>query len=249
MAVSTHLKQFDGPLDLLLHLVDKAKIDLKDIFVSEITEQYIEAVRSAPDFDMDEASEFIAMAALLVEIKSRHLLPKPPKEDEEDPEQALIARLTAYKQFKESAQSMAQFEKSARQVFGKLPEEYPLPPPTLELDGLTLKALWEALLRVQNRVPPEPREVDFRLRDIRRDSHTVEGCMEAIESRLVMGNAGFDELFSAAPDREEVVTLFIALLELLKLGKAHVVQNATFDRILLVPGPKAQEGEQSDGNE
>lgn len=249
MAVSIHLKQFDGPLDLLLHLVGKAKIDLKDIFVSEITEQYIEAVRSAPDFDMDEASEFIAMAALLVEIKSRHLLPKPPKEDEEDPEQALIARLTAYKQFKESAQSMAQFEKSARQVFGKLPEEYPLPPPTLELDGLTLQALWEALLRVQNRVPPQPREVDFRLRDIRRDSHTVEGCMEAIESRLVMGSAGFDELFSAEPDREEVVTLFIALLELLKLGKAHVMQSATFDRILLVPGPKAQEGEPTDGNE
>ncbi|MCI5955682.1 MAG: segregation/condensation protein A [Clostridiales bacterium] len=249
MAVSIHLKQFDGPLDLLLHLVGKAKIDLKDIFVSEITEQYIEAVRSAPDFDMDEASEFIAMAALLVEIKSRHLLPKPPKEDEEDPEQALIARLTAYKQFKESAQSMAQFEKSARQVFGKLPEEYPLPPPTLELDGLTLQALWEALLRVQNRVPPQPREVDFRLRDIRRDSHTVEDCMEAIESRLVMGSAGFDELFSAEPDREEVVTLFIALLELLKLGKAHVMQSATFDRILLVPGPKAQEGEPTDGNE
>lgn len=249
MAVSIHLKQFDGPLDLLLHLVGKAKIDLKDIFVSEITEQYIEAVRSAPDFDMDEASEFIAMAALLVEIKSRHLLPKPPKEDEEDPEQALIARLTAYKQFKESAQSMAQFEKSARQVFGKLPEEYPLPPPTLELDGLTLQALWEALLRVQNRVPPQPREVDFRLRDIRRDSHTVEGCMEAIESRLVMGSAGFDELFSAEPDREEVVTLFIALLELLKLGKAHVMQSATFDCILLVPGPKAQEGEPTDGDE
>ena len=249
MAVSIHLKQFDGPLDLLLHLVGKAKIDLKDIFVSEITEQYIEAVRSAPDFDMDEASEFIAMAALLVEIKSRHLLPKPPKEDEEDPEQALIARLTAYKQFKESAQSMAQFEKSARQVFGKLPEEYPLPPPTLELDGLTLQALWEALLRVQNRVPPQPREVDFRLRDIRRDSHTVEGCMEAIESRLVMGSAGFDELFSAEPDREEVVTLFIALLEVLKLGKAHVMQSATFDRILLVPGPKAQEGEPTDGDE
>lgn len=249
MAVSIHLKQFDGPLDLLLHLVGKAKIDLKDIFVSEITEQYIETVRCAPDFDMDEASEFITMAALLVEIKSRRLLPKPPKEDEEDPEQALIARLTAYKQFKESAQSMALFEKSARQAFGKLPEEYPLPPPTLELDGLTLQALWEALLRVQNRVPPQPREVDFRLRDIRRDSHTVEGCMEAIESRLVMGSAGFDELFSAEPDREEVVTLFIALLELLKLGKAHVMQSATFDRILLVPGPRAQEGEPTDGDE
>ena len=161
MAVSIHLKQFDGPLDLLLHLVGKAKIDLADIFVSEITEQYIEIVRGAPDFDMDEASEFIAMAALLVEIKSRRLLPKPPREEEEDPEQALIARLTAYKQFRESARNMAEFEKSALKLFGKLPEEYPLPPPTLELDGLTLEALWQALLRVQDRRPAEPREVDF----------------------------------------------------------------------------------------
>ena len=78
MAVHVRLKQFDGPLDLLLHLVGKAKIDLKDIFISQITEQYIEIVRNAPDYDMDEASEFIAMAALLVEIKSRSLLPKPP---------------------------------------------------------------------------------------------------------------------------------------------------------------------------
>ena len=241
MAVSIHLKQFDGPLDLLLHLVGKAKIDLADIFVSEITEQYIEIVRGAPDFDMDEASEFIAMAALLVEIKSRRLLPKPPREEEEDPEQALIARLTAYKQFRESARNMAEFEKSALKLFGKLPEEYPLPPPTLELDGLTLEALWQALLRVQDRRPAEPREVDFRLRDIRRDSYTVEGCMETIESRLVLGSVSFDELFSDQPDREEVVTLFIALLELLKLGKAHVRQNGTFDRIMLVPGRREEE--------
>ena len=142
MAVSVHLKQFDGPLDLLLHLVGKAKIDLADIFVSEITEQYVQIVSEAPDFDMEEASEFIAMAALLVEIKSRRLLPRPPHEEEEDPEQALIARLSAYKQLKESAQQMAAFEKSALRLFGKLPEEYPLPPPTLEWDGLTLEALW-----------------------------------------------------------------------------------------------------------
>lgn len=245
MAVTIHLRQFDGPLDLLLHLVGKARIDLKDIFVSEITEQYVQAVQSAPDFDMDEASEFIAMAALLVEIKSRRLLPKPPPESGEDPEQALIRRLEEYQRFKESAKSMAGFEKAALQVFGKLPEEYPLPPPSLELDGLTLEALWEALLRVQGRRPAGPREVDFRLRDIRRDSHTVEGCMEAIESRLVLGSVSFDELFSDDPCREEVVTLFIALLELLKLGKAHVRQSATFERIMLVPGRR--EEEETDG--
>ena len=94
---------------------------------------------------------------------------------------------------------------------------------------------------MQGRRPAEPREVDFRLRDIRRDSHTVEGCMEAIESRLVLGSVSFDELFSEEPDREEVVTLFIALLELLKLGKAHVRQNGTFDRIMLAPGPREEE--------
>ena len=247
MAVSVHLKQFDGPLDLLLHLIGKSKIDLKDIFVSEITEQYIEAVKNAPDFDMDEASEFIAMAALLVEIKSRHLLPKPPKEDEEDPEEALIARLTAYKQFKESARNMAEFEQSAKCVFGKLPEEFPLPPPAVELDNLTLEALWQALLRVQNRTPPEPRQVDFRLRDIRRDSYTVEGCMEAIESRLVLGETRFEALFSDAPGREEVVTLFIALLELLKLGKVYVKQSATFEEITLMPGAKPFEEGEEDG--
>ena len=248
MAVSIHLKQFDGPLDLLLTLIGKAKIDLQEIFVSDITEQYIAIVQNAPDFDMEEASEFISMAALLIEIKSRHLLPKPPKEEEEDPEQALIERLIAYKQFKESAQNMQTFEKSALQVFGKLPEEYPLPPPTFELEGLTLEALWEALMRVHNRVAPEASEINFRLRDIKRDSYTVEGCIEAIESRLQLGETRFEELFSETPDKEEVVTLFMALLEILKLGKAHVVQSATFDTILLVPGRKETDGEQDDGD-
>ena len=117
----------------------------------------------------------------------------------------------------------------------------------MELDNLTLEALWQALLRVQNRTPPEPRQVDFRLRDIRRDSYTVEGCMEAIESRLVLGETRFDALFSDAPGREEVVTLFIALLELLKLGKVYVKQSATFEDITLVPGTKPFDEGEEDG--
>ena len=242
MPVLIHLKQFDGPLDLLLHLVGKAKIELKDIFISEITEQYISTVRGAPDFDMDEASEFVAMAALLVEIKSRSLLPKPPKEEDEDPEQILIERLNAYKLLKESARNMADIEAAARRAFGKLPEEYPLPPATMEIDGLTLEALWEALGRIAGRVPKEPRETFYLMRDIRRDSFTVEGCMEAIESRLRSGRLDFEQLLSGEPNREEVVTLFIALLELLKLGKAYVSQGAAFDRIVLCPGRRDDRG-------
>ncbi len=243
MAVHIRLKQFDGPLDLLLHLIGKAKIDLKDIFVSQITEQYIDIVRNAPDYDMDEASEFIAMAALLVEIKSRSLLPKPPKPEEEDPEQLLIDRLIAYKQFKESARQMADFEKSAQLVFGKLPEEYPLPPPEVELDNLTLDALWQAMERIQQRAPRQPQESGFRLRDIRRDNFTVEGCIEAIESRLKEGRVPFEELFSPCPSREEVVTLFMAVLELLRQGRVHVRQKDMFTRITLLPGRRNDDGE------
>ena len=84
MAFSLHLSQFDGPLDMLLFLIGKAKVDIKDIFVSEVTQQYIDFVRNAPDLDMDDASGFLQMAATLLEIKSRSLLPREPREGEEE---------------------------------------------------------------------------------------------------------------------------------------------------------------------
>ena len=87
MAMTFQLKDFDGPLDLLLFLINKEKIDIKDIFVSQITDQYIDSVRNAPDLDMDDATDFLVMAATLLEIKSRAMLPRPPRieEGEEDP--------------------------------------------------------------------------------------------------------------------------------------------------------------------
>ena len=129
------LKQFDGPLDLLLSLVQHAKIDIQDIFVSQITEQYLESMAGVDELDMDSASEFLAMAATLMEIKSRALLPAPPEpeeEGEETPEQALIRQLTEYKAFKELSQDMRKLEDEARSLISKLPEEYPLPPPPVE---------------------------------------------------------------------------------------------------------------------
>ena len=104
---------FDGPLSVILLLLSKNKIEIQDVSITSILEQYLAYLDEMKRLDMEIASEFIAMAALLVEIKSRRLLPKPPREEEEDPEQALIARLTAYKQFRESARNMAEFEKSA----------------------------------------------------------------------------------------------------------------------------------------
>ena len=236
------LKDFDGPLDLLLHLVTKAQVDIKDIFISEITDQYIESVRNAPDLDMDDASDFLVMAATLLEIKSRAMLPKPPviPDGEVDPEQELIRRLEEYKRFKETADAMKQFEKAARDLFSKLPEEYPLPPQETELVGLTLEGLTEAFLRIWAR-KPDPDELaevnHYAPRGVYRDEHTVEGCMDRIRAGLMHHKMlRFAEVFEAAPDREEVVTMFMALLELLKKGDLHIEQEEIYGEILLLPG-------------
>lgn len=245
MAMTFQLKDFDGPLDLLLFLINKEKIDIKDIFISQITDQYIESVRNAPDLDMDDATDFLVMAATLLEIKSRAMLPKPPRleEDEEDPEQALIRRLEEYKRFRETADAMKQFERAAADIFTKLPEEYPLPPQETELVGLTLQGLTEAFLRIWSRKPEkpdDPHEVNhYAPRDIHRDEHTVQECMLTLLKGIRRkGRMRFDEAFSDAPTKEEVVTLFLALLELLKLGEMHIEQEGVYGDILLMPGRK-----------
>ncbi len=236
MALTLHLKDFDGPLDMLLFLIGKAKIDIKDIFVSQVTDQYIQSVQSAPDLDMDDASAFIDMAATLLEIKSRALLPKPKVEDEEDPEQALIRQLEEYQRFKQIAQDMQGFEKAAALMYQKLPEEYPLPPPTLELTGLTMDGLLSAFARVMARVKETEEEEPVHVaRRIIRDEYTVPRCTAHILKRLKKGPVRFEELFSPTPSRDEVVTLFLALLELLRLGRAGVRQDGIFGDMMLEP--------------
>ena len=243
MALTFQLKDFDGPLDLLLFLINKEKIDIKDIFVSEITNQYISLVRGAPDLDMDEATDFLVMAATLLEIKSRAMLPRPPKveEGEEDPEAALIRQLEQYKRFRETADAMKQFERAASNLFTKLPEEYPLPPQETELVGLTLEGLTAAFLRIWARKPERDAETPevnhYAPRDIRRDEHNVQDCMlmllKGIRRR---GRMRFEDAFSNVPTKEEVVTLFMALLELLKLGETHIEQEGIYGEIVLYPG-------------
>ena len=235
------LKDFDGPLDLLLTLIGKAQIDIREIFVSDITDQYLSIVRSAPDLNMDEASDFLVMAATLVEIKSRAMLPRPPapEEGEEDPEAELIRRLEEYKRYKESAEELRDFEDAAKNVFTKLPEEYPLPPQEVELTGLTLDGLMEAFLRILARKPETAEETvnHYAPRDIRRDQHTVQECMLNLMQRLRRKKQmRFEDAFSDAPTREEVVTYFLAVLELLKLGQMHIVQTGTYGEIELISG-------------
>jgi len=245
MAYVVSLKQFEGPLDLLLHLISKAKVDIKDIFVSEITEQYLDSMRDVDELDMDVASEFLTMAAMLLEIKSRALLPRPPKpeeEGEETPEQALIRRLEEYKLYKESAGRMKEFEQAAMQVFSKLPEEYPLPPPPVELTGLSLGGLVRALERIIARQTQadDPGRV---IRSITRDKFTIEQCVFNLTSRLKKGPVLFTDMLSSQVTRDEIVSYFMAMLELLKIGRLHVEQEHAYDDILILPGRRDTDGE------
>ena len=230
------LKQFDGPLDLLLTLISSAKLDIQDIFVSEITEQYLESMKLVDELDMDSASEFLQMAATLLEIKSRSMLPKPPKPEEEgalSPEEELIRQLTEYKQFKEISARMHQLEEEARALLTKLPEEYPLPPPSIEITGLTLEKLAKAFQKVLARAEAAERSENMAQREIRRDSFTVAGCMVRIARRLRSGSCRFTDFFGEDYSREEVITMFLAILEMAKLNRLHIEQVGAYDEIQL----------------
>lgn len=230
------LKQFDGPLDLLLTLISNAKIDIQDIFVSQITEQYLETMALVDELDMDSASEFLQMAATLLEIKSRAMLPKPPKPEDPDeltPEQALIKQLEEYRQFKEVSARMHQLEEEARALLTKLPEEYPLPPPNIEITGLTLEKLIKAYRRVLERAERAEAADRMASREIRRDTFTVSGCMTRIGRMVRKGGCRFSQLFGEDFTRQEVVTMFLALLEMIKLNRLVVSQRAAYEDIYL----------------
>ena len=236
MSYIVSLKDFDGPLDLLLTLISDAKIDIRDIFVSQITEQYLQTMSLVDELDMDSASEFLQMAATLLEIKSRSMLPKPPKPEDPNelsPEEALILQLEEYRRFKEVSARMHQLEEEARALMTKLPEEYPLPPPNIEITGLTLEKLIRAYRRVLQRAERADLAERMANREIRRDNFTVAGCMARISRRVRRGGCTFSELFEADFTRQEVVTMFLALLELIKLNRLRVEQTGAYDEIRL----------------
>ena len=236
MSYIVSLKEFDGPLDLLLTLISNAKIDIQDIFVSQITEQYLETMALVDELDMDSASEFLQMAATLLEIKSRAMLPKPPKPEDPDelsPEEALIRQLEEYRRFKEVSARMHRLEEEARALLTKLPEEYPLPPPNIEITGLTLEKLIKAYLKVLDRAARAEADDRMASREIRRDTFTVSGCMARISRMVRRGSCRFSQLFDGDCTRQEVVTMFLALLELIKLNRLRVTQDAAYEEILL----------------
>ena len=224
-ALAVFLEAFEGPLDLLLYLIRKQNLDILDIPVAEITRQYISYIELMQALNIDLAAEYLLMAALLAEIKSRLLLPKPAVqgEDEEDPRAELIRRLQEYERFKKAAEDLAELPQEGRDVFSAHAE-----PPVRDL------------------LPSEPFVGDFSLllnamRDVMQrqslqKSHVIgteglslEQRFHEIIARLRDGaTLAFYELFPQSEGRLGVVVTFMALLELLKQKLITLVQDAVF---------------------
>lgn len=236
MAYHVSLAMFDGPLDLLLHLIARAQVDIRDIFVSEITDQFLEQMAGLDELDMDRASEFLEMAARLLEIKSRRLLPQPPQEEgeeeEEDPEQALIRQLEEYKLFKAASQTLQLKEKQAANVFYRIPVEK-IEGTDFEIENASVRLLMQAFAVLMARLAEE--EDNGPEREIERETYTVQQQLFRIQGLLGerRGPLGFRELFSTKPSREEVVTVFIALLELMRLNRIALKQEGLFGGITI----------------
>lgn len=225
------LEQFEGPLDLLLHLIKAAKIEIKDIFVSQITEQYMEYINELKEVDLENASEFIEMAAWLIEIKSKSLLPKPKEEvpEEEDGEKQLIQRLEEYKLYKEASLKMKEQETVG--IHFRSPDAG-VGEPRFILKDMTMDGLMKALQKMFLKM--EKRNITHKERRITLDRFTVAEKMSHIKDfMLLRDTARFDELFESDYSKSEIITTFQALLELLKLQFVRAEQKEIFGEILI----------------
>ena len=238
MAYRVKLEQFEGPLDLLLHLISQSELDIKDIFVSEITSQYLAYMSEVDELDMDTASEFLTMAATLLYIKSRQLLPRPPREDEEeeDPETLLIRQLREYQAFKEAGAQLQQLLEAAKASYTRLPEDVPLPPKNIALDGADMDGLFSAFLALLARKTPEP-DAPRISSHVRPDAYTVRRQMVKIREVLTgKQQISFEELFDAHAGKLEMIVTFMALLEMIAHGEIHLKQSAPFAPISIRVG-------------
>lgn len=211
------LPVFDGPLDLLLHLIEDQALDITVVALAAVTDQFLAYVRSLDAPEPRVLADFLSVAAKLLLIKSRSLLPPPPpqpgdeEEDEEDVGEALARQLREYQRFKQAAASLQTRETLNLQVFAR---EAPAPalPPSSGLDGVTLDHLVVAFRRALARLPVEPSDE----MPVRPHTVTVEEKMAELRERLRRGPLAFGAWLGAATSRYEVVAAFLALLELIK---------------------------------
>lgn len=228
------LEVFEGPLDLLLYLIKKDEVDIYDIVIERITQQYLEFMDAFKTLDLEVAGEFVVMAANLIYIKSRALLPahvQPPEEEaeEDDPRWDLIRQLVEYKKFKDAAAQLSQREIEQSNLFGRGAETVEVAPER-PLGDVSVFDLISAFNKVLKRIEHKSED----LREIFEENYTVSDKIDLI---LKLTSSGvplkFSELFADAASRTEIVVTFLALLELIRLKQLKAAQEEVFGEIEL----------------
>ena len=238
-AISYKLENFEGPLDLLLHLIEKNKVSIYDIPIVLITEQYLDYVSHMEREDLNVVSEFLVMAATLIDIKSRMLLPAEVNEEgqEEDPRAELVARLLEYKMYKYMAQELLEMEEGAgRHLYREpaVPEEVARYEPPVDLDellaGLTLAKLKTVFESVMKRREDKIDPIRSRFGTIRKEPVSLEARVGWVMN-YARGHRKFSfrQLLERQGDKVEIVVTFLAVLELMKMGKIYLTQEELFD--------------------
>ena len=237
-AYEVRLDAFEGPLDLLLHLIREHEIDIYDIPIASITAQYLEYIAIMESLDLELAGEFLEMAATLIRIKAQMLLPSSDfeEEEQEDPREQLVRKLVAYKEFKEAARGLSEREEDRREHFPhavdpkahRAFEEEDLPTEEF-LRDVTLFDLVDSLREVLARIPAR---IDVHAVDVERV--TVEEQMERLREIVASRDSvTFLEIFERAVTKMAIVTTFIALLELIRLGAVEAAQKRVFGEIVI----------------
>ncbi|MDF2458010.1 MAG: scpA [Nitrospira sp.] len=228
------IENFEGPLDLLLHLIKKNEINIYDIPIALIAQQYLIYIEAMKELNLAVAGEFLVMAATLLQIKSKMLLPvEESAEDEDDgpdPREELVRRLLEYKTFKEAARQLDTQEKMWREIYSRPAAAHEDAPVTDEamLENIGLFDLVDALQGILNRNPGK------KLLEILPDNLTVRDRMNVILEALEgQESIGFEALFDASSHRLLIIVTFLALLELIRLRTVRVYQAESFGPILL----------------
>ncbi len=227
------LEAFEGPLALLMHLIDKNQVDIYDIPIAVVTEQYLDYIRAMEHFNIDVASEFLVMAATLLQIKSRMLLPKPPAAEqlaeEVDPRQELVQRLLEYRRFKQAAADLEEMLRKREQFIARPPGYFATKivlPEGLKIDDLieAFAAVWESAVDEFAFIAREEISVQDKMQDI------------LLLLRKQGGRLEFAQTIIRSGSRTEMVTAFLALLELIRLKRIHIEQERSFGPIYLSLG-------------
>ncbi|MBU0895471.1 MAG: segregation/condensation protein A [Candidatus Omnitrophica bacterium] len=236
MTYKVKLEVFEGPLDLLLYLIKKEEVDIYDIPIAKITDQYLEYMELMQLLDLTIAGEFLVMAATLMHIKSKLLLPpdetEVESEEELDPRVELVKRLLEYKKFKEAAAELAQKESHQKHFYARVGSGInmdELPAAKDEFFEASLFDLITAFTKVLRDIPKEM------FHEIIKDEFTVSEKIHdvlhmLVDNRKVM----FTDLFKAAKNKAEIITTFLAILELIKIREISIIQHAHFGEIEIV---------------